>query len=89
MDLKSKIQKDLKTKKVYFGYKQCIKTPAKNIDYIVLAKNSPSDIQEKIKKRKLKIEDFPSDSKDLGILCGKPFHISVLTALKNPLEKKQ
>ncbi len=70
------IKKILKERKVFYGYKEAKKAlKAGKAENIIVA----NDIFRKEFKDCL---EFEGDQKQLGIVCGKPFGISVLTVIK-------
>jgi len=76
MVTESEIKKVLKERKVLYGYKQAKKAlKGKKVESIITA----SDKFNREFKDCMKFEGSP---KQLGIICGKPFGISVLTVLK-------
>lgn len=83
MTVQETIQSAIKSKNVVIGYKESIKfiklsTPK----LIVIAKNAPekikSDIEYSAKISKAKVENFDGTSKQLGVICGKPFPVTTL-----------
>lgn len=77
------IQAAIKSDKAIIGYKESIKFIKLNQPkLIVIANNLPDSMREEIKHSaeisKIKLEVFNSNSKDLGIACGKPFPVSTL-----------
>jgi len=80
--VKKKIQEAFKNKKIIIGYRRSIRfLKFEKPELIVLAKNAPEHIKEDIKKMAkmwgVKVEMVES-SKELGIICGKPFPITTL-----------
>lgn len=83
MDLTDEIQNAIKNNEVIIGYKKSIKfiklsTPK----LIVIAKNAPEKIRKEIEYNvrisKSRVEVFQGSSRELGILCGKPFPVTTL-----------
>jgi len=73
----NEIKKIIKERKVLYGYKQAKKTlKSGNAESIIIANDMP------LKKEFKEYKEFDGDSKQLGIICGKPFNISVLTVIK-------
>ena len=83
MELEKLIKEKIKRNKVIIGYKTVIKS-LKNThpELVVIATNIPEDKKKMIelnaKTSKVEIKEYPKDSVDLGLLCGKPFSVSVL-----------
>lgn len=83
MALSDEIQNAIKQKKAIIGYRESIKYIKQ--DYpkiIVIAKNIPENYRKEIehntKISKVKVEVFDGSSKDLGVICGKPFPVSTI-----------
>ena len=73
----NEIKRIIKERKVLYGYKQAKKAAkaGKAEDIIITGKyNTKKELKE--------YSEFGGNSKELGIICGKPFGISVLTVLK-------
>lgn len=86
MSLTEVVQDALKSGKVVLGYRESIKKiKSGNPKLIVIAKNIPKERKEQIEHNarifNLKIEIFDGTSKELGVVCGKPFPISTLVIL--------
>lgn len=87
MNLVEEIQSALKENKVIIGYKnslEFIKTNSPKL--IVMANNTPKkervDVEHDAKLSGAKIETFEGSSKELGIICGRPFPIMLLVIKK-------
>ncbi len=83
MELAKLIKEKIKRDKVVIGYKTVIKSlKSDRPELIVLASNTPEDKKKMIelnaKISKVQVKEYPKDSVDLGLLCGKPFSVSVL-----------
>jgi large subunit ribosomal protein L30e len=83
MTLTETIQAALKANKVILGYKKSIKFIKSNTPkLIVIAKNSPEEIRKEIEHNAkiagIKVDVFEGSSKELGIVCGKPFPVTTL-----------
>jgi len=83
MDLEKTIKEKLKEDKVIIGFKSVIKILKKdNPQMVVLANNIPEEnknmIMHNAQISNVEIKEYPNDSVNLGLLCGKPFPISVL-----------
>ncbi|MEM5855398.1 MAG: ribosomal L7Ae/L30e/S12e/Gadd45 family protein, partial [Candidatus Aenigmatarchaeota archaeon] len=68
---------------IILGYKESRKYIKVNkAKLVVLANNAPEKIRKEIEHNAsiagIKVEIFDKGSKDLGILCGKPYPVSVL-----------
>jgi large subunit ribosomal protein L30e len=82
MNLVKTIQEAIKNKKAIIGYRESIKYLKMNkAELIVIAENSPERIKKEIehiaKIENIKLEKFKT-SKELGIICGKPFPVTTL-----------
>lgn len=78
------IQSAIKSNKVIFGYRKTIKFIKINTPkLIVIAKNAPENMKKEIehnaKIAKTRLEVFGGTSKELGIVCGKPFPVATIT----------
>ena len=83
MTLSEEIQNAVKNQNAVIGFRNCIKSlKNENPKLVVIAKNIPvemkNEIEANIKYAKVKLEIFDGSSKDLGVICGKPFPISTL-----------
>lgn len=83
MTLAEEIQSAIKSNKVILGYNESIKFIKVNSPkLIVMAKNTPEETKKEIeynaKISNAKLEIFDGSSKDLGVLCGKPFPVTTL-----------
>ncbi len=83
MSLTEEIQSAVKSKNAVVGFRNSVKTIKNgNPKLIVIANNIPpemkKEIEADIKSGKIKIEVFDGSSKDLGVVCGKPFPVSTL-----------
>ena len=83
MQLAKLIKEKIKQKKLIIGYKTVIKSLKSNHpELIVLATNIPEDKKKMIelnaKISKVQVKEYPKDGVELGLLCGKPFSVSVL-----------
>lgn len=84
MTLAEDVQQAVKAKRALLGYRESIKflkagMPGK----IVVAANAPDSVKKEIehnaKLANVGVETFSGSSKELGVLCGKPFVVTVLT----------
>jgi len=84
MPLIDEIQRAIKSDKTIFGYRESIKfiktdTPK----LIIIVKNMPdnmrNEIEQNAKVSEVKVEVFDGTSKELGLVCGKPFPITTIT----------
>jgi len=83
MELKNLIQEKIKRKEVVLGYNRTIKLlKTGKIKMVVLANNIPKEKREAIihnaKLSKVEVKEFGDDNANLGLVCGKPFSVSVL-----------
>lgn len=83
MSLVEEIQTAIKSNRIIVGYKESINFVKTNSPkLIVLAKNVPKNIKKEIDRNakisNSKIEIFDGNSSNLGIICGKPFPVSIL-----------
>lgn len=82
-ELTEKIQSAIKSKKIIIGYKESIKFIKTNSPKtIIVAMNTPEKMKKEIeynaKISGIELEVFEESSKELGILCGKPFPVTTL-----------
>jgi len=83
MDLTKRIKEKVKQKKVLLGYKTVMKFLKSGRPELIIYAN---DIPEEKKKTldhnaeisNVKIQEYPNDGVNLGLVCGKPFPVSVL-----------
>jgi len=83
MDLEKTIKENLKEDKVIIGFKSVIKILKKGSpQMIVLANNIPEENKKMIihnaQISNIEIKEYQNDNVNLGLVCGKPFPISVL-----------
>lgn len=83
MDLEKTIKENLKENKVIIGFKSVIKILKKGSpQMIVLANNIPEENKKMIihnaQISNVEIKEYQNDNVNLGLVCGKPFPISVL-----------
>lgn len=83
MSLTEVILDAIKLKKVIFGYRQAIKLiKSGKPKLVVIAENIPESMRKQIEHNakifNLKVEIFNGSSKELGVICGKPFPVSTL-----------
>ncbi|MBW2985518.1 ribosomal L7Ae/L30e/S12e/Gadd45 family protein [Candidatus Woesearchaeota archaeon] len=81
------IKQLLKTKKLIFGTKQTIKNIQQNkLEKFFLSSNckdeTKKDLKHYAKIAKIEAISLQNSNKDIGILCKKPFSISVVGVLK-------
>lgn len=83
MDVTEDVQQAVKANKAIIGYRESlsyIKTSKPKL--IVMSNNLPSSARKEIehnsKISKIKLETFGGTSRDLGVICGKPFPVSTL-----------
>lgn len=83
MDLSNLIREKVKKKEVVIGYNNVVKIlKTGKPKMIVFANNIPSDKKDIIlhnaKLAKVEVREFDNDNVSLGLVCGKPFSVSVL-----------
>ena len=83
MNVQEEVQTAVKNNKVVLGYRRSIKFIKLNEPkLIVLANNVPDKIRKEIEHNSkvggVKVETFNGNSKELGIICSKPFPVSTL-----------
>ena len=83
MDIKKLVKDSVKEGRVVIGYNRVIKElKTRKPRYIVSSKNIPKSMMENIihnaKISKVEVLEYPEDSLNLGLICGKPFPVSVL-----------
>lgn len=83
MSLTSLIQEKVKTKEVVLGYNRVLKMlKTGKPKMVVIANNIPKDMKETImhnaRLAKVEVKEFDNDNVNLGLVCGKPFSVSVL-----------
>lgn len=83
MSLTEEIQSALKSGRIVIGHKESIRfIKVSTPKLIVIAKNAPEKTREEIeynaKITKVKMEVFDGNSKELGVICGKPFPVTAL-----------
>lgn len=82
--LTEKIKDAMQAKKIMLGSKVAIKhLKLKELKSVIISNNCPEDMKKDISRYTelagIKIEVFDGTSKQLGIVCGKPFPIAVLS----------
>jgi len=87
MSLTEEIQSELKGRKVIIGYKKSLEFIKNNSPkLIVMAENISAkerrEIEHNAKISSTKIEIFEGSSKELGVICGRPFPIMLLVIKK-------
>jgi large subunit ribosomal protein L30e len=83
MTLTETIRAALKADKAIIGYRKSIKFIKSNTpELVVVAKNSPEAVRKEIGHNAeiagVKVEIFEGSSKELGVVCGKPFPVTTL-----------
>ncbi len=84
MNITEIIQSAIKSKKAIIGYKESIKfIKCGKPKMVIIAKNAPEKIMNEIKYNakifEIPVEIFNGTSKDLGVICGKPYPITTIT----------
>jgi len=87
MPIEAIIQDALKVKKAVLGYRQSIKfIKLDEPKLIVIAKNIPESMKKEIehnaKVSNTTLEIFSGSSKELGVICGKPYPVSAIVIKK-------
>ena len=82
MNLTEKIQEAIKNKKIVIGFKESVKFIKLNKqELIVISRNAPDNMKKEIeylaKLEGVNIETV-ENSKELGIICGKPLPVTTL-----------
>ena len=83
MELTKLIKEKIKQDKIIIGYKTVIKSlKSDKPELVVVAVNTPKDKKKMVelnaKISKVQVKEYPKDNVNLGLLCGKPFSVSVL-----------
>ncbi|HLC39411.1 MAG TPA: 50S ribosomal protein L30e [archaeon] len=87
MTIEATIQDAMKAKKAVLGFRQAIKLiKVDEPKAIVIAKNIPErmrkEIEHNAKISRVTLEIFSGSSKDLGVICGKPYPVSTIVIKK-------
>lgn len=82
-DLTAEIKKYAETKKIVIGTEQVLKNIKKGLTKkVFLSSNCPSSIKETIMRysgiKEIEAVELSQDNNELGVICKKPFAISVL-----------
>ena len=83
MKLTEEIKNAIKSEKAILGYRRSIRFIKTNKPkLVVIAENTPLEIRKEIEHNAkiggIKVKIFKGGSKELGVICGKPFPISTL-----------
>ncbi len=83
MGINEDIQTAIKTGNITIGYRESIKSlKSGEVKSIIISNNVPEnmkkDIEHNAKISGANLEVFEGSSKDLGIVCGKPFSVTTL-----------
>ncbi len=83
MNLTETVQDALKANKVIIGHNESIKFIKINVPKLIVIANNMDEkmrgeIEQNAKVAKIPVEIFSGSSKELGVVCGKPFPVSVL-----------
>ena len=69
----------LPAKKGIIGPREIVKAiDAGKVKSVIAARNCPAELIEKMKLKKVKVELFEGDQKELGTKLGKPFHVALV-----------
>lgn len=85
-DLESEIKNVLKSGKVIIGFNKSLKAiMLGKAKALIIASKIPKSYSDDIRRYAnlsgVPVINFPGSSKDLGLVCGKPFPISTITIL--------
>ena len=83
-DLVSRLKQAITDKKIVTGSKETIKyLKMKKLKLVIISNNCPDNLKKDIENyaeiSKINVETFDGTSKQLGIICGKPFPIATLS----------
>ena len=83
MDITKIIKTGVEQNKIILGYRTVMKSmKTSRPEMIVFANNFPEDKRRMIKHNaniiKIEVKEYPNDSVNLGLVCGKPFPVGVL-----------
>lgn len=83
MTLVEDIQSAIKSNKIITGYNESVSyIKTKTPKMVVVANNLPVSIRQELehnaKVSKIKFEVFDGTSRELGIVCGKPFPVTTI-----------
>lgn len=83
MTLTEDIQSGIKSKKVIIGYNESINYIKLNAPrMVIVASNLPNSIRQELehnaKVSRTKFEVFDGTSRELGVVCGKPFPVTTI-----------
>ncbi len=82
IDLSKALRRAIKTGEVYVGSKRTLKAVRDGkAKMVVVAKNCPEDVMEKLKKHEVKVVTFEGTNMELGAICGKPFSVAALAII--------
>ena len=87
MALTEQIQSSLKAGNIIIGYKESLDYLKNSSPKMVVVSNNiqedkKNEIENDAELSGTKLEVFEGDSKELGVICGKPFPISALVIKK-------
>ncbi|RLI83112.1 50S ribosomal protein L30e [Archaeoglobales archaeon] len=78
-DVELLIKRVLKSGKYYLGSKKTLKAlKSGEAKLVILSKNCPEEIANKIKQFDIPILIYDGTNVELGTLCGKPFSVSAM-----------
>lgn len=82
-ELLETIRASLKTKNAIMGYKRSIKfMRTETPKLVIIANNAPesmrSEIEHSTRLSNVPLEVFGGSSKDLGVVCGKPYPVTTI-----------
>jgi large subunit ribosomal protein L30e len=86
-ELRDMIHSSIKAGSAVFGFNQSLDLIKKGLTKSVIVSNNAPDerlsaLKESAKASSVELQMFDGDSKELGVMCGKPFPILVLVIRK-------
>ncbi|MBI2084255.1 MAG: 50S ribosomal protein L30e [Candidatus Aenigmarchaeota archaeon] len=83
MVLTEEVQEAIKSNKAIIGYNETITYIKTNKPRLIVVSNNLSsnvrkELEHNTKISKVKLETFDGTSRELGVICGKPFPVSAL-----------
>jgi len=79
MSVEEEVKKAVKEGRAILGFRRSLKYIKMNeAKLVVIAKNVPEEFKEKILSATKNVKIFNGSSKELGIICGKPYPVSTV-----------
>lgn len=79
MSVEEEVKKAVKEGRAILGFRKSLKYIKMNeAKLVVIAKNVPEEFKEKILSATKNVKIFNGSSKELGIICGKPYPVSTV-----------